>query len=265
MANFTVVVDDTQIPVELLEAQKTPSKHSGKMLARLTITFDWRGDVESEKNNYLQSPERPVRALNPGGQEIGIFRVAGNSYNYRDGIPLTTYRWELEEVENLNANALVLGEELTLAPYRYEESFVENSLRIEADVKLSEDQERSLRSLPRYFSVVRQGVSDVPKEMRLGRLVWSQDSQKEFRIRLILVEKVYDDMPFAGFLEPEISNIQAMLAETCERLTSLLRLMERKGVISSTELNDVSNPSPESIASREKEFSRVDDLDKYPI
>lgn len=112
-----------------------------------------------------------------------------------------------------------------------------------------------------YHQVIRIGISDNVKEMRFGRVLWSQnENQVKFIINLF--DKIYDENnKFGGFLEPEFRNVKTKLIKTSKILDNLLTLLLEKELISDKEKESIEIVKEDEID--RLIFYRVPDLDEY--
>lgn len=233
------------------------SQHSHKNLGLIDVTL------------VTQTEEQKDWAVEYGGKN-GIVEAEGKrwrieepSYSYQDGSPITRFNWKLREVEDWHVTQLLLdGWELT--PYKYQEQFDNGVLIAQARVELTADEYEKLFEMPTYFSVVRKGIDDKPREMRFGRPLWSQSGGK-YRVQLYLIEKKYDDnQPRHGLFEPQASNDARRIVHSAILLDRLIDSLVAKSVLSAEEAEKIRDINDElkfklEVAKR----NRVDDLDKW--
>ena len=198
--------------------------------------------------------------------------VKQNSYSYSDGSDIRTYRWSLEEKEELRIDKLVLGD-LELSPYQYEEEIKDDVLTIKARFHLTMAELTSVHALMRggeCFSVVRKGINPEPRMMRLGRGLWSQD-EDEVKQELILVDQVFDTRrEFSrrgGFERLHIgpANVEAVLSEKGGALEELIELLVEKGVLSASDRERIDNAISERAWQLRTQFQRVHNLDEWDL
>jgi len=154
--------------------------------------------------------------------------------------------------------------ELELLPYSYKERFEESALIIEAKVELTGEQFSKLKQMMRgnrYFQVERQGVDT--REMRFGLMKWSEHGQC-IKHEVLLIDKEYDLKAEKSPLlyDPEISNIQDMLAETTEILGELVNTLENKGLLHTIEVEGIKSKAHDRVHDRKREFYKVHDIDE---
>lgn len=220
--------------------------------------------------NEKRSVDEFIKKQEPVQTDFGtktamLWRVGENSTSYSDSTPLTTFSWELLQIEELKIETLAVGE-LELRPYKYHEDFgYKDVLTIFARVELTEPEEEQLHKQPVYFQVVRKGVNDVPREMRFGQMLWSKkEGDEKRRVQLILVDKAFDDDgPHRGFMEPQFGNVAATAAAVRTSVSALLDKLVTKGVLSDEEAALIRVVGKESIRKELWENDRVDDLDEW--
>ncbi len=259
----TLKASDLQIPATIRAFDHTQSKHTGKALRVLRIQFDRpRSDEQSGVDAVKEA--KHITIEDPKGTIIGQFKIGDTSSSYRDDGPSIQHSWALTELENLNPSSLIL-DSLKLIPYQYAEEFVgDDVLKIEASVKLTRDEERQLRALPLYFSVVRKGINDVPCEMRFGKLLWSEAGDAGIKMSIILMDRRYDKgEPLPGLMEPQFSNLALRVFESRQILRNLLSLLEQKGMVSDLDRQKVNAVTDEQITAQGHELDRVKDIDTY--
>jgi len=256
--------DDVTIRAELLSQDSILSLHTGKTLASLEITFRSENETDHELVTNVVSSGALVDLLGSDGTPQKKFKVGKNSHSFQVGVRGNTYNWELIEKEEFNLQSLTLAD-LVLVPYRYHEEFnAQKELEIEARIELSAEAENKLRSLPLYFSVIRNGINTEPVEMRLGRLNWARLPEGRFRVILRLFDKRgYERGSPPQLFQPELSHMQEMLLVHSETLRALLANLESKGVLTRDEKETITTVSEATLQGRHKEFDEVADIDMY--
>lgn len=261
-------LDGKETPTEIMSESTFRSKHTGRELKCIEVRL-----VEKEK----QAHEKLLKILQVGREEgidstdgkgkvLSKWKIKNNSYSYSEGSHDSNYYHsiELEEMEKLEVTSLKVGG-LDLHPYSYKEKFDEDALIIEAKVVLSKSQYSDFKEImkkTRYFPVIRQGISEEPREMRFGVTRWSE---LEHRVKheLLLVDKSYDDIKKGakGFFDPEMSRMQDMIAEDTEIIDELLSTLTNKGLLSLQEIDRIRAKASERVWDREREFYRMKDID----
>src|ERR1035438_584415 len=145
------------------------------------------------------------------------------------------------ESEELQADLVTL-EGLELTPSSYEENLDEDGvLAIELQATLSPEETDRVRHLQidstqdqqRYWPVARVGISDEPRSMRLGRVLWSKRADGNIEHKITLVDEAHDRDPSAStpFLmmagEPQLGRTMTGLADLAGQFEALLVLLER--------------------------------------
>ncbi len=190
-----------------------------------------------------------------------------------DGPRSLTITWS--ETEQLKAE-VVEFEGLALRPTRYEErSNEDGSVTIAFQAVLTGEETDRLRSLMsrkrsdvQYWPVVRRGISDEPRNMRLGRVIWQQLDGGTIAHDITLVDEAYDSseegnafLALAG--EPMVGNLVQHLSALIAQYESLLGELEAAGLLGSDALNRI-RASAESLGpDRRHAFFEVADLSKW--
>ena len=236
---------------EILNRETKESKHTGKQLETLDISFE--SSKEFEKPEFIYTEDKKWKIIN-------------NSSSYTVGNPITTYNWKIEEIEDLNLVKLVI-DDLEFEPYLYHEEIEGtkgDALLVTALIETTVEIWQKIKSSPsgKFFSVIRQGISDEEKEMRFGRILWSENGDI-IKCRMVLVEKIHDEYgnPALGILEPQISVIERNLLKTSEKVDRLLSLLVDKGIITPDEQKAVKNINNEELDF--SIFDKVKDLEKF--
>jgi hypothetical protein len=207
--------------------------------------------------------QKPIESLGIEGEVLTTWTPLQRTESYRDGNPVRTYHWELTEKEMLQLESLRLGE-LTLSPYEYKESFNDQGeLTIDARTRLTPAELQSLRALPYFFSIVRKGISDTPREMRFGRLLWS-DHGDHIKHDIFLVERQKSsDKKLGGLLQPEMYLWESAIALNAGLVNSLIDTLKTKGLLNDEEIDQLKKQAADSVEDRMRHFQRVNDLDEW--
>jgi len=219
-------MEGRSLPVQVVRESRVVSAHTGRSLQELhgrLVTAD------AELHRWLSGSlrglaERAVRSSDPAGDFAGKWIVSWNSYAAtEEGHAYTVI---LREVEELELQALLL-EGVELHPYEFRESFIGEGLALRAKlVGTHEDLER-VRELVRtheVLRVVRLGIQDAPREMRLGVAEWSP-FEEGIKYRLVLVDHETSEEMRAVLARIEEENARAALGyyeNFVERLVDLL-------------------------------------------
>lgn len=258
-----------EIAVSLKNESRVHSRHTGTELRHIEVSLAVNNQQEHEKiTDIIRSArENGIQSTDGQGRVLDKWIVKNNSYSYTGGSTDSRYfhSIELEEMENLNVDSLVLGK-LELQPYSYEEKFNGDALIIQAKVLLSKIQYANLKELmlgELYFPVIRHGLSEEPCEMRFGQTLWSKHKDG-IKHELHLIDRIYDETNprFRGLFNPEMSNMQKIIAGNTEIIEELIARMAHKGLLEVKELDDIRAKASERIWDREREFYRLEDIDK---
>lgn len=263
MGHVRLKINDQVVTAEVIDQQSTISRNTGKGLFQVEVRFRVHEDQRNFCTEVLQNGN--VTLLSPDGDsstDIPV-RVHEKQHSFTVGDPIQRCTWVLSEVEQLNLEALQIGD-LTLSPYRYTDEFSEDALVCNFCIDVDAATYKCIRSLPQYFPVVRKGVSDTPRAMRFGPVVWATEDEQTYRLRATLVEQNYDK-PGAGndILQPEFRNVLDELSVTTIRISRILDMLESKGLLTGEEKKTIREVAEEEKNERRSQFSRVKDFDKW--
>ena len=183
-----------------------------------------------------------------------------------------TITWK--ETEHLSADTVEF-EGLSLTPTRYEERENEDgTICASFQARLSQEETGALRSLvstkepERYFMVVRRGVSDDPRSMRLGRTLWQQLDDGAIANDITLVDEAFDASDHSNAVlvlggEPQVGNLVAKMSSLLVQFETLIAELESAGVVAPEAVERI-RASAETLApSRRHIFFEVADLSKW--
>lgn len=263
-----IVLGGVELPVTVRDLEAQTSRHTGRNLRRLEVALDVNSDeAEQQAEQVLEAvSDDPVSLVAHSGETDGQWIVVERSMSYQDGLPMFHHVLELQEWEELKARALLVAG-LTLEPYAYEERLDGEALVVTARVIIDRDQQDALFRQDddeRYFPVVRVGLSEEPRMMRMGRCLWSRE-QSVIRQELTLVDRAYDDEdPLRhGLDEPALPHLEEMVVEDGKLLCVLCDLLADAGAISSEGMGRLT-PALDRLRNRDsREFLRVLDLDEW--
>src|SRR5690554_5998666 len=184
------VSEGRSIEVLIRRRSRERSPHTGRELTEL---HGWVTTDDAEVHRWMTSAlrgfgEAAVRSVDGDGERTGRWQVSWNSYAENHGVH--TYSLILREAEELTLECLVL-DSIELQPYEYSEAIVGGGLTIWAKVVGTQSDVlrivRLIRTRP-TFDVLRRGINDPPREMRLGVAEWSRYEDR-VKYRLVLVEE----------------------------------------------------------------------------
>ena len=226
------------VPVLVRRRTDEASLHTGRALE---VLHGWITTTDAETHAWLSAAlrrlgDRGVRACDPDGEFAGKWQLSWNAYGENGS--QHTYTVILREHEELSLDALVL-DGVELHPYEYRETIAGGGVVIWAKVVGAEEDVLDLRARLRdrgHFPVIRAGIQDEPREMRLGLAEWS-DFEDRVKYRLVLVERGVEAGAHRELLRMERENARAALGfymNFAERLVDLL--LERQ-VVSPREID----------------------------
>ena len=255
-------VEGRTVTVDVRRECNVRSRHTGRDLLEL---HGWIATADAEMHQWLTAalgrlPDAPIRSTDPAGEFSGKWLVSWNSYAEVAG--MHTYTLILREHEELSLEALLLGD-LELHPYEYRERILGEGLTIWAKLVGTEEDLERLRGTVRgreAFRVVRRGIQDQPREMRLGVAEWSMfDDRVKYRVVLVDAD-LNEEMRFElARIEEENSRAALSFYENVvERLTELL---VHRGVVTLEEIQGLREAARSSPGVTRHEFWRVADVD----
>jgi hypothetical protein len=223
--------------VEIRRRGAVRSAHSGRELAELHARVT---TVDPEMNRWLSAAlrarmERGVRGVDAEGELAGRWQLSWNAYGESGGVH--TYTLILREHEELALEALMV-DGVELHPYEYREELLGDGLAVWAKMVGTVDDVHRLRERLRgraSISVVRRGVQDEPRGMRLGLAEWSEYEDR-VKYRLVLVENGVDESAHPDLARMERENNRAALGFYLNLAERLLELMVRKGILAAEEV-----------------------------
>jgi hypothetical protein len=192
-----------------------------------------------------------------------------------DGPHNLTITWS--ESEHLHAGTIEF-EGLTLAPIatHYEERLNEDgSIVVAFQATLTQEETDRLSSLVpakrsevRYWPVIRRGVSDEPRSMRLGRVLWQPLDDGKIGHDITLVDEAFDssDTPnaFLGLAgEPQVGNLIHQVSALLVQFETLLAELEAAGAVAEEAIERVRASAGTLGAVRRHIFFEVSDLSKW--
>lgn len=262
-----IVLGETELPLTIQDSEVETSRHTGRELRRLQVELVVKGEAAEEQLSGAleQASDAPIGLVADSGEADGQWIIFEQSSSYRDGVPIYRHVLELKEWEELKVAALQVAG-LSLEPYAYSEEFDGEALVVTARVTVDRDQQDALFGQEdRYFPVVRVGLSEEPRMMRMGRCLWSRE-QQTIQQELVLVDQAYDEDEHVlrhAFDEPSSSHLEEMALEDSELLCTLCDLLAESGAVSSEGLAQLT-PVLERLRTRDsREFLRVKDLEEW--
>jgi hypothetical protein len=257
-------LNGSKVHVDIIEENSFVSKHTGASLSILKVGATIRGETANDEFLSLikRAKDDIVVSVDENGKVQKQWKIGNTSWSYRQGSPIYQHTLELTEVEKLNLSALKLGD-MTVHPYEYEETFGEEALTIEAKVSLPEAQHLQIKALQKsddYFSVVRYGINDVPRQMRFGLCYWSQHNN-EYKHQLVLVEESKEPNTLASAFR-WIRPLRKLVADNTAVIESLLATLHNKNILTEEEVNNIRKDITDRSWDIWYGFFRVENIDK---
>lgn len=246
------------------------SKHTGVALKKIEVILrvdrkiheDITKIIETLNKTEINSTDGLEKILKKWKIEKSTYSCIENKYDHC---------LELEEIEDLHIDSLII-DKLTFHPYSYKEEFIHDALIIDAKVGLSEVQFTEVKKLIEkndYFKVVRYGISDESREMKLGLPLWSKHKDT-IKYCFTLSEKKYFETQKKNLfdklldkLSQRIFNIGFLLAKQDGILKELLTILSSKKVLTNEEITEIKEKASNQTRSREIDFYQVKDIDQF--
>lgn len=223
------------------------SPHTGREMIEL---HGWVTTADADTHDWLavalrQEGERGVRAEDEAGEFLGEWLISWNAYGESAG-GVHTYTLILRECEDLDLDVLLVGD-AELYPYEYREEAFGEGVAIWAKLVGTEDDVRQLRRMMqtrRPLPVVRRGIQDQARQMRVGVAEWSEFEDR-IKYRLVLVEESIDTSAHPALTRVERENSRAALGFYMNFAEQLVELLIRKGIATPEEIEAVRTEAAE--------------------
>lgn len=257
------VEDGRPLPVQIHRESAVRSPHSGKDLQEL---HGWlvTGDAQLHQRLATILPaigERPMSSEDEAGDFGGRWCVSWNSYGEAAGVH--TYTLILREAEELSLRALIL-ENQELHPYEYREEPLPGGLKVGAKLVGTEEDVLRLRRLASErdsVSVVRLGIQDEPRRMRLSVEDWSSFEDR-VKYRLTLADAAIEGGAADELRRDEGDGGRAALAFYANYLEELAETLVRKDLLTREELRALRAAARSESGVMRHELWRVADVDQ---
>lgn len=261
-AELRIELEGRPLSLRIRREGRVRSPHSGRELTEL---HGWVSTSDPEASEWLARALRgltdePIRSLDGAGEISGKWLVSWNSYAESAG--LHTYTLILREREELSLDALLVWD-LELHPYEYREQMVGDGLVLWAKLVGTEAELETLRGRVggrEAFPVVRRGIQDEPREMRLGVAEWSVFEDR-IKYRLVLVDAEANEETRLELARIDEENTRAALGYYENFVERLSELLVRRGVVSPDELLALREEARASPGARRRDLWRVADVD----
>ncbi|CAN5781038.1 hypothetical protein BH23GEM6_BH23GEM6_00350 [soil metagenome] len=255
-------VDGHQIAVQVRRESRERSPRTGRELTELHGTVTIREETTHAwlSETLPELTDRVLSARDVLGDYSGRWVVSWNSYSVHAGAH--SYSLILREAEELTLEALLV-DGLELHPYEYREQVAENGLTIWAKLVGTQDDIIQMRRLMvdrATFAVVRHGISDEPRQMRVGVAEWSHfEDRIKYRVALVDAElRSWENADLARVEEENHRSALAFYANLVEHLTT--KLVE-KGVLDEIEVAELRDFARSEPGIARHELWRVPDVD----
>lgn len=238
------------------------SRHTSRELQEI---HGWVATEDPETHRWLSVAlrgigEGTVKSGNPYSESGGRWRVSWNSYGESGG--LHTYGLILREAEELSLEMLII-DGIELHPYEYREEVLDDGLTIWAKLVGTHADVTRLNRLIRThstFPVVRRGIQEKPREMRLGVAEWA-DYEDRIKYRLVLVDREVTEGMRAELSRIQERNDRAAFGYYANLIDRVADLLVEKGAITKAELDVVRDAAREKPGVARHEFWHVADVD----
>jgi hypothetical protein len=229
--------EERRIRVHVRRRTREASPHTGRGLREV---HGWTATNDLREHRWLSSAlralgDRVVRSEDDSGDPTGRWRLSWNSYDEAGGVH--TYGLILREAEDLTLESLKI-DSLELHPYEYREEVIDEGLTIWAKVVGTQSDvtriNRLIRTRP-SFPVVRRGIHDEPREMRLGVAEWSEYEDR-IKYRLVLFDQAAGEGVRAEVVRIREQNDRAAVGYYANLVDRLTDLLVDRGVLERAEI-----------------------------
>jgi hypothetical protein len=166
---------DLEFNASVVESGQSVSAQTGSPLQLLTIQFRAQkaGMHEAAVAEALQRQSGGLYSIDET-PEIE-WRVRESNWTYVGSEPwgVNHHVWRIEQMERLACTRLRLGS-IELEPYDYAEEVSDEHVRLAARAQVSEADLDAISRLAGELEVVRDGISDAPRQMRLTGYIWGE-------------------------------------------------------------------------------------------
>jgi hypothetical protein len=264
-----IIVDESKVAALVRSQDERVSPHTGRSLAILNVEARIATDKGRSDDIARSLREQSAAVRTADGRR---FAVRSSSLMHIGQSPLTTVTMELEEVEDVIATAVVIGDSLRLVPERYREEYRNGAVILEmtvatageATIAFEEAHDGRVEGV--YFPVIREGVQDEPLLMRFGHCVW-QEREDGSRLHLIiLVQDTYDannNLKLRGFNEPDLSRAKDAIVALQTIVDTLLRTIVDAGLMTSDQASALRRDSKNVSLQQLRQFDRADNIEDH--
>lgn len=255
------IEDGRPVNVQIRRRAVDHSPHTGRALQEL---HGWVSTADPDIHRWLSVALRAIgdSAVRSeiGGEQSGRWRLSWNSYGETDGVH--NYGLILREAEELSLDALVL-DGMELHPYEYREQAFEDGLTILAKMVGTHADVTRINRLMRTqpsFPVIRRGIQNSPREMRLGVAEWSEYEDR-IKYRLVLVDYEIGEEVRAELGRIQEQNNRSALGYYANLVDRLADLLVERGAITRSELDAMRDAARAQPGVARHEFWHVSDVD----
>jgi hypothetical protein len=167
---------DLEFNASVVESGQSVSSQTGNPLQLLTIQFRAQkaGMHEAAVTEALQRQSGGLYSIEETTPDTE-WRVRESNWTYVGSEPwgFNHHVWRIEQMERLACTGLRLGT-IELEPYDYAEEVSDEHVRLAARALVSEAHLEAISRLAGVLEVVRLGISDAPRQMRLSGYVWGE-------------------------------------------------------------------------------------------
>jgi hypothetical protein len=204
---------DLEFTASVAETGETRSPQTGNTLQVLTIQFRAQkaGVHEAAVSEALQRQLGGLFSLGEGDEPEIEWRVRESNWNYVGSEPwgVNHHIWRIEQVERLACSILRVGS-VSLEPYDYAETVADGVVHLAARAPVSESVLDAISRLAGPLEVVRVGISDTPRQMRLSGYVWGEGSEG-LAVALALEDVREPRVTVSGFDGPIAADFEDLL------------------------------------------------------
>ena len=253
--NIEIKIENKELEARKIRETSEKSEFTDKDLEVLEIKLVSNSEI-TIPNIIKSTGGKEWETINQSYTQRGI----GGGYLYSLTIK------EHEDLEELIEELII--DNLKLKPYRYEEHIENESITIVARVKLNDAEWKEILDVideNKYFTVIRKGLSNNEKMMRIWISKWSEDGEK-IKCEIALFEKSQTSNNIRSTLNPERINIEGDILILLAGYNELLSVLSEKGVISDSNLERIKNKQTEEFnktSNLVKRFQKVKNIDKF--
>ena len=241
------------------------SKHTGVALKKIEVSLRVDKKIHEDITKIIERLNKTeINSIGEQGKILKKWKIENSIYSCIEN--KYDHYFKLTEIEDLHVDSLTVGR-LNFHPYSYKEEFIHDALIIDAKVRLSEVQFTEVKKLIEkndYFKVVRYGISDEPREMKLGLPLWSKHKDT-IKYKIILSEKKYFETKEKNinYSYPMILNMSFLLAKQDGILKELLTILSSKKVLTNEEITKIKEKASTQTKRREINFYQVKDINEF--